>query len=141
MYPKSFRTGSLERKLQMVLLSATRCSGIAILCQSSEFCRHKPLCCFSTSVYCCCLFRYRLSPENFRYTLIFGLSNCWTLSIVPIFFLEHDVSETGSVSVFRCGTGRAYSVQSLKLHFKFCLSFYQHMSSIIFNAILPIISC
>jgi len=26
--------------------------------QSSEFCRHNPLCCFSTSV---CLFRYRLS--------------------------------------------------------------------------------
>jgi len=25
--------------------------------QSSEFCRHNPLCCFSTSVYCC-LFRY-----------------------------------------------------------------------------------
>jgi len=25
--------------------------------QSSEFCRHNPLCCFSTSVYCCsCLF-------------------------------------------------------------------------------------
>jgi hypothetical protein len=33
--------------------------------QSSEFCRHNPLCCFSVSVYCyCCLFRYRLSPEN-----------------------------------------------------------------------------
>jgi len=30
--------------------------------QSSEFCRHNPSCCFSTSVYCCCLFRYRLSP-------------------------------------------------------------------------------
>jgi len=28
--------------------------------QSSEFCRHNPLCCFSTSVCCCCccLFRY-----------------------------------------------------------------------------------
>jgi hypothetical protein len=38
--------------------------------QSSEFCLHNPLCCFSTSVYCCCLFRYRLSPETFGYTLI-----------------------------------------------------------------------
>jgi hypothetical protein len=39
--------------------------------QSSEFCRHKPLCCFSTSVYCyCCLFRYRLSTETFGYTLV-----------------------------------------------------------------------
>jgi len=27
------------------------------------------LCCFSTSVYCCCSFRYRLSPETFGYTL------------------------------------------------------------------------
>jgi hypothetical protein len=27
--------------------------------QSSEFCRHSPLCCFSRSVYCCCyLFHY-----------------------------------------------------------------------------------
>jgi hypothetical protein len=32
--------------------------------QSSEFCRHNPLCCFSTSVCCCCLFRYRLSSET-----------------------------------------------------------------------------
>jgi hypothetical protein len=36
--------------------------------QSSEFCHHNPLCCFSTSV--CCLFRYRLSPETFGYTLV-----------------------------------------------------------------------
>jgi hypothetical protein len=38
--------------------------------QSSEFCCHKPLCCFSTSVYFYCLFRYRLSPENFGCTLV-----------------------------------------------------------------------
>jgi hypothetical protein len=38
--------------------------------QCSEFCRHNPLCCFSTSVYCCSLFRYRLSPETFGYILI-----------------------------------------------------------------------
>jgi hypothetical protein len=38
--------------------------------QSSEFCRHNHLCCFSTSVYCCCLFRYRLSPETFGHTLV-----------------------------------------------------------------------
>jgi len=41
--------------------------------QSSEFCRHNPFCCFSTSVYCCCccfLIRYRLSPETFGYTLV-----------------------------------------------------------------------
>jgi len=38
--------------------------------QSSEFCCHNPLCCFSTSVYRC-LFRYRLSPETFGYTLLY----------------------------------------------------------------------
>jgi len=39
--------------------------------QSSEFFRHNPLCCFSTSVYCCCwLFHYRFSPETFGYTLV-----------------------------------------------------------------------
>jgi hypothetical protein len=38
--------------------------------QSSEFCLYNPLCCFSTNVYCCCLFRYRLGPETFGYILI-----------------------------------------------------------------------
>jgi hypothetical protein len=40
--------------------------------QSSEFCRHNPFCCFSTSV-CCCLFRYRLSPETFGYILVHSI--------------------------------------------------------------------
>jgi hypothetical protein len=36
----------------------------------SEFCQHNPLCCFSTCVYCCKhIFRYRLSPKTFGYTL------------------------------------------------------------------------
>jgi len=39
--------------------------------QSSEFCRHNPLCCFSTSAYFCCLFRYRLDPETLEYTLVY----------------------------------------------------------------------
>jgi hypothetical protein len=40
--------------------------------QSSEFSRHNPLCYFSTSVYCCNrIFRYRLSPETFGYTLLY----------------------------------------------------------------------
>jgi hypothetical protein len=38
--------------------------------QSSEFCCHNPLFCFSTSVYCCCLLLYRLRPETFGYTLV-----------------------------------------------------------------------
>jgi hypothetical protein len=45
--------------------------------QSSEFCRHNPLRCFSTSVYFCKrIFRYRRSPETFRYTLVAHLENC-----------------------------------------------------------------
>jgi hypothetical protein len=43
--------------------------------QSSEFCRHNPLCCFWTSVCFCSLFRYlfryRLSHETFGYTLVY----------------------------------------------------------------------
>jgi len=39
--------------------------------QSSEFRHHNPLCCFSTSVSCCKrIFRYRVSPETFGYTLV-----------------------------------------------------------------------
>jgi hypothetical protein len=41
----------------------------AVVSPFCEFCRHNPLCCFSTSVYCY-LFRYRLSPETFGYTLL-----------------------------------------------------------------------
>jgi hypothetical protein len=50
---KSFRTGRLERELQLVQLYRYFVS------QSSVFYRHNPLCCFSTSICCsCCLFRY-----------------------------------------------------------------------------------
>jgi hypothetical protein len=42
--------------------------------QSSEFCRHNPLCCFSTSVYCCyCLFRYD-SVAQFAILHVSGLT-------------------------------------------------------------------
>jgi hypothetical protein len=41
-----------------------------IVSLSSEFCRRNPLYCFWTNVCCCCWFRYRLSPENFGYTLL-----------------------------------------------------------------------
>jgi len=37
--------------------------------QSSEFCRHNPLCSFSTSIYYSS-FLYWLSPETFGYTLV-----------------------------------------------------------------------
>jgi hypothetical protein len=39
--------------------------------QSSEFCLHNPLYCSPTSVYCCCLFCYRLSSETFGYILVY----------------------------------------------------------------------
>jgi hypothetical protein len=39
--------------------------------QSSEFCRHNTLCCFSASVYFCKrIFRYLLSPETFGYIVV-----------------------------------------------------------------------
>jgi len=39
--------------------------------QSSEFCSHNPICCFSAGVYCCKhIFCYRLSPETFGYTFV-----------------------------------------------------------------------
>jgi hypothetical protein len=68
-----FRTDCLERGLQMV--QPALCLYVQLyryfVSQSSEFCLHNPLCCFSTSVYFyCCLFRYRVSPETFGYTLI-----------------------------------------------------------------------
>jgi hypothetical protein len=58
----------------MVQLSATRCSCIAILWVTLvSFSATNLLCCFSTSVYCCCLFRYRLSPETSGYILVYGM--------------------------------------------------------------------
>jgi hypothetical protein len=42
-----------------------------------EFCRHNTLFCFSTNVYCCCLFRYGLSPETYEYILVYE----WNLNI------------------------------------------------------------
>jgi len=39
--------------------------------QPSEFCRHNPLCCFSTSsTKGKHIFLYRLSPKTFGYTLV-----------------------------------------------------------------------
>jgi len=47
---RSFRTGRLEQEVQMIKLSATRCSYIAILWVSLvSFASINPLCCFSTS--------------------------------------------------------------------------------------------
>jgi len=49
--------------------------------QSSEFCRHNPLCYFSTSVYCCKrIFRYELSPETFGHTITGTPNSLYDLS-------------------------------------------------------------
>jgi hypothetical protein len=73
---------------------------VSLFCWSSEFCRHNPLCCFSTSVYC--------SKRIFRYDSVWKLLD--TPSLVtelrtgqhgfdsrqrPGFFLRHLV-QTGS---------------------------------------------
>jgi hypothetical protein len=67
---KSFWTGRLDQELQVVQLSATRCSCIALsLSQSSDFYCHNTLCCFSRSVYCCKhIFCNQLNLEAFGYT-------------------------------------------------------------------------
>jgi hypothetical protein len=76
---KSFRTGCPERELQMVQLSATRCSFIAILWASLVSFAAIILCvasqCFFFCCCCCeCIFHYRLSPETFGYTLVCGIT-------------------------------------------------------------------
>jgi hypothetical protein len=68
---KSFRTGRLERELQMVHLSATKYSCITISRASLVSFAAITLCVASQRVYYyCCLFRYRLSTETFGYTLV-----------------------------------------------------------------------
>jgi hypothetical protein len=70
-----FRTGRLERELQMVQLSATICSCIAIFLVSLVRFPPQPFVLLLNN--CCCLFRYRLSPENFGYTLVCVSYTSW----------------------------------------------------------------
>jgi len=58
----------------MVQLSATKVQLYRyFVSQSSEFCCHNHLCCFSTyNIKGKRIFRYRLSPENFGYNLVFN---------------------------------------------------------------------
>jgi hypothetical protein len=53
--------------------------------QSSEFCRHNPLCCFLRSIYCCCSFRYdsvRKLLDTPSYVTICGQNLCSELHSV-----------------------------------------------------------
>jgi hypothetical protein len=81
---KSFRTGRLERELQMIQLSATRSSCISILWVGIVcFAAITPLCCFSTSnTKGKRIFSYRLSSETFGYTVLIYL---WIYVIERIF--------------------------------------------------------
>jgi hypothetical protein len=80
----------------MVQLSTTRCSWIAIFWDSLvSFFRHNSLCCFSTSFYYCCLFRYRLSTETFGYTVacfFFSLYFIQRCERVFLLFISHPPS-------------------------------------------------
>jgi hypothetical protein len=81
---KSFRTGRLEREMQIVQLSATRCSCIGILSVSLVSFAAITLCVASQQMFivvvrCYCLFRYRLSTETFGYTLVVQCSACSSL--------------------------------------------------------------
>jgi hypothetical protein len=67
---KSFWTGRLERELQMIALSATGCSCIAILWVSQVSFAAIKLYVASRVFIVVCVFRYRLSPETFGYTLV-----------------------------------------------------------------------
>jgi len=75
---KSFQTGRLEQEMWMVQLSATRCSCIAILNQSSEFCHHTSVLLLN-ECFLLCLFCYWLSLETFGYTLVYCHSR------IPVF--------------------------------------------------------
>jgi hypothetical protein len=51
-------------------------AALSLFCKSSEFCRHNPLYCFSTSVCCCCLLRIDsarklLGTRSYIHILIF----------------------------------------------------------------------
>jgi hypothetical protein len=83
--------------------------------QSSEFCRHNPLCCFSTSVYCCCccLFRYRLSPKTFGYTLVLSYQNTTQVTnqktTTRIFTLKMEAARSTETIVLYHNTKRRHN--------------------------------
>jgi hypothetical protein len=84
---KSFRTGLLERGLQMVQTTLWHYIQLYryFVSQSSKFYRHKPFCCFSTSA---CLFCHRLSPETFGYTLLLKMSQDSSVGIATSYGMD-----------------------------------------------------
>jgi hypothetical protein len=84
-----FRTDRLERELQMVQLSATWCSFIAILWVSLMSFASVTLCVASQQVFIVAvfLFLYRLSPETFWYHKIFRRFLNGTVSTTDVIYL------------------------------------------------------
>jgi hypothetical protein len=57
-YPKVFGLAAWNENYNGTILCHWMPLYRYFVSQSSEFCRHNPLCCFSTCVYYCCLFCY-----------------------------------------------------------------------------------
>jgi len=70
---KSFRTGRLDRKLQIAQLSATRCSCIAILWVIRVIFAATTCCVAPQRMFIIVkdIFRYLLSPQTSGYTLVY----------------------------------------------------------------------
>jgi hypothetical protein len=87
----------------MVEVSATRCSFIVILLVSLVSFAATTLCVASQRVFIlCCLFRYRLSVENFGYTLVyFTKINFNILHLVQRSRVRVDVPTLPSTSSWR----------------------------------------
>jgi len=65
--------------------------------QSSEFCRHNPLCCFSTNVYCCCLFHYDSVWKLLGTPLYMCLQVITTSAYFNCYCITHTVSNSHDV--------------------------------------------
>jgi hypothetical protein len=75
-YPKVSGLASWSENCKWYSPLPLRAAYRYLVSQSSEFCCHYPLCCFSTSVYYWKrIFRYWLSPETFGYTLVQNLGS------------------------------------------------------------------
>jgi hypothetical protein len=122
---KIFRTGHLERELQMLQFFGTRCSCTAILWVSIVSFAAITLCVASERVvyyyYYCCCFSYRLSPETFGYTLVhFNLPS--HLLLLDLRTIWHLVKST--IYELKC-----CSHSGVKRHSSECLQFVSASTS------------
>jgi hypothetical protein len=85
--------------------------------QSNEFYRHNPLYCFSTGAYCCCWFRYRLSPETFGYSLVHTHTHTHThTQMNPFGVTWESLFRSESAELMQCESNAMWS--SLVLHLR-----------------------